>query len=612
MQHNLWISVSKFKSNLSIITNVWAMVLTTFIIIFLILSGFLFWQYSDQNNLFNHLSYALSWMISLVGLHDQNMTISAMNSSGELIKYSVNTYQTNSIIAQSITEEKNNIFIISMASVFVAFILTWVIFKLFLMTNNKDESTFIRGAKIITAQNMRKLIALRKETSNFLLGVISIPKSKLSRHIGFFGDTGVGKSVSIMKLLDVIRQNNEKAFIVDKSGEFIQHFYNPETDIILSPFDDRSAGWTPFYEAEDIQDFERLAKSFIPTVTGLGKDDHWPEASVTVLSWLMYQISTQIDNPTIDDLINVLIDKNIEIEENLLGEEVLVTKRKLYEILEGTLAELVIDPSSPDHASSVIASIAPKIRALFYLRGLEERERFSINDWVKDEDNKGWVFIRVSEDQLDAVNPIITAWIDTFIKGVISLPKSSTRIVHALIDELQSFEKINSLAKAAFEGRKHGLRLMVGFTSVMELISIYGEHSVKATLSMLNTKVIFTTSEPDAAEWNAKVLGEEDVKLANQSISAGTNDNVSMSEDRRKQFIVMPAEIQNLPDLTSYVKFSGDWPVTKIETKYVDRPIKSKHFIKRILPDPRLTKKSTIVEEDTDNEIIDDEEKFII
>lgn len=587
MQRELWISFSKLKTNFSIFFQTLSSVLLVFIVVLMLVTSAAAYKILDENKALNMLSYSISYLIEKLPFDGSKIKMSSFKEDGEIIKYTASNYKTEPRIINAIKNESSQILLVLLSVFFVSILFTWLILKFILKLGGTGSTgKFIRGAKIITESQMKKLIRMRKETSDYLIGAISIPTSKLSRHIGFFGDTGVGKSVSIMELLDVIRSKKESAFIIDKSGEFIQHFYDPEIDIILSPFDDRSKCWSPFYEADDIQDYERLARSFIPTVESSGQNDHWPEASVTVLSWLMYELSIQIDRPSIDDIIDILTIQDKVVEENLLGDEEIIKTRKLNELLRGTLAELLIDPESPEHTNSVIASITPKIRALFYLRGLENREPYSIRDWVNDDDRKGWIFIRVSEDQLDAVNPVITAWIDTFIKCVISLPKSRSRIIHAVIDELQSFEKINTLSKAASEGRKHGLRLMLGFTSIMELISKYGEHSVKSTLSMLNTKVIFTTSEPDAAEWCAKILGEEDVKLPNESISAGTNDNVSMSDDRRKQFVVLPSEIQLLPDLTSYVKFSGDWPVTSIKTMWKDRPVIAEHFIKRTLPVP--------------------------
>ena len=53
---------------------------------------------------------------------------------------------------------------------------------------------------------------------------------------------------------------------------------------------------------------------------------------------------------------------------------------------------------------------------------------------------------------------------------------------------------------------------------------------------------------------------------------------------RRIVNIVMPSQLQTLPRFQAYVKFSGDWPVTKIKTQYKERPEVAPYSIERRLP----------------------------
>lgn len=448
----------------------------------------------------------------------------------------------------------------------------------------RSDSEFIRGGKFADADELSSAIKRMNDESSLMLGNIPMLRSLENRHMGFSGDTGTGKSQALLAVVSWAKAQGHKGVIVDKTGEFTQHLFDPETDKILSPFDDRSLGWTPYNEGDDLFDFERLAKSFVPLVQGsAGGNEHWPEASLTVLSWLFFRLKEE-GRTTIDDLVDVLTVAHEHVEKDALGEDQIVKIRGVNELLKGTLADMVIDPSSPEHAMSVIGTLVPKIRSFWYLRGLENREQFSFRKWAADDSQKGWVFIRVTEDQLDSVNPVVTAWIDTLVKAVLSLPKSSERVIWAMVDELQSFEKINALGKGVFEGRKHGLRMLLGFASVNELQEIYGEKSVKSIMSMLGTKLVFRTSEPDAAEWNSKMLLEEDVMSEQQGISFGTNDNLNASDRREKQALVTASEIATVPDLTAFVRFAGDWPTSKTVFKYKAWPDVATPFIPRTMP----------------------------
>lgn len=448
----------------------------------------------------------------------------------------------------------------------------------------RSDSEFIRGGKFAGAADLSSAIKRLKNESSLMLGNIPMLRSLENRHMGFSGDTGTGKSQALLAVVSWAKAQGHKGVIVDKTGEFTQHLFDPKTDKILSPFDDRSVGWTPYNEGEELFDFERLAKSFVPLAQGAsGGNEHWPEATLTVLTWLFYRLKEE-GKTTVDDLVDVLTVAHEHVEKDALGEDQIIKIRGVNELLKGTLADMVIDPSSPEHAMSVIGTLVPKIRSFWYLRGLEQREQFSFRKWAADDSEKGWIFIRVTEDQLDSVNPVITAWIDTLVKAVLSLPKSSERVIWAAVDELQSFEKINALSKGVFEGRKHGLRMLLGFASVNELQDIYGEKPVKSIMSMLGTKLVFRTSEPDAAEWNSKMLLEEDVMAEQQGISFGTNDNLNASDRRERQALVTASEIATIPDLTAFVRFAGDWPTSKTTFIYKAWPDVAVPFIPRSLP----------------------------
>jgi len=472
----------------------------------------------------------------------------------------------------------------------------------------KKKKIRLRGAEFLEAEDFAQVIKKEGLGSPYPLGNIPWLNEKVARHLYLSGDTGVGKSQALMDILQVIRGRGEKAILLDKNGELLSHFYDPETDFILGPFDERSENWTPFLEGMEEVDFERMAKSFIPVNSTGSKDDHWPEASVTVFSALLYQVSRGEEfTGSINDILTKLLESTKSVETNLLGHEREVVKRGLTELINGTLASLVVDNNSPEHASSVIASIVPKIRALRYLRGLENNRDFSIRDWIKNDDQKGWLFIRVSEEEMDAAGPLVTAWFDTVIKAILSLKPSKDRVIWNVIDELQSLGKINSLKTALNEGRKHGLRNILGFTSANELMSIYGEHSAKAMLSQCNTKLVFQTDEPTAAKWNAELLGMEEVVTENESLNFGKNDSQGMSEQRTDKYLIMPSEVQRLPAFTAYLKFSGDYPVTQIKTTYTDREIIAETSAPRKMPPPLVVEQKVILP----NEVEDNESDFL-
>lgn len=569
-----------------------------FFIAFVLSLSLSFYTFSDRLNVNNAALYCVSSLLD--ALQKKDIVLHYKLADGGRVPFEVGTYSKQKVLIRGV-ENVEKILIFSGGASFLFGLLAVVGVSSFFrnaQSNRKQKKKHIRGAQFDEAEELRDLVEERGEASNVFLGEVSVPTSKLPRHFSLTGDTGVGKSQLLMDVLDVVRAAGDKAVILDKNGELMSHYYDPNRDYVLGPFDDRALNWTPFCEGLSELDFERLSRSFIPSVT-TGKEDHWPEASVTVMTALLYQLTAQKEfQGTIDEILIAFMDVKKVVEKNLLGANEIVVKRKLYELLKGTLASMVVDQDAAEHASNVVASIVPKIRALRFLRGLDKKKTFSIRDWAKNDADKGWLFLRVTEEQLEVVGPLVSVLIDTAIKAVLSLEKSPSRVIWAVIDELQSMGKINTLPKALTEGRKHGLRCILSFPSVNQLFDIYGENLATAMLSQCNTKVIFQTDEPKAAKWNAELLGLEEVVRENESTHYGDKENRGVSEQDKDRYIVMPAEIQSLAPFTAYLKFAGNWPVTKIKTRYRDRPIVAAPSVERVLPPP-LVLKSASKSEDT-------------
>lgn len=557
-----------------------------FFVAFLLSLSLSFYLFSDRFKVSNAALYGVSSL--LVTLQKNDTILHYQLPNGERVPFTVENYSNQNVLTRSVEHVEKMMLYAGSSSLLFGLLTVVGVSSFFRSTqaNRKQKKKHIRGAQFDETDELRALVEERGEASNVFLGGVPVPTSKLARHFSLTGDTGVGKSQLLMDVLDVVRAAGNKAIILDKNGELMSHYYDPNRDYVLGPFDDRAFNWTPFCEGLNELDFERVSRSFIPSVT-TGKEDHWPEASVTVMTALLYQLSVQKDfKATIDEILMTFMDVKKVVEKNLLGVNEIVVKRKVYELLKGTLASMVVDQDAAEHASNVIASIVPKIRALRFLRGLENKPTFSIRDWAKNDTDKGWLFLRVTEEQMEVVGPLVSVWIDTAIKAVLSLEKSTNRVIWAVIDELQSMGKINTLPKALTEGRKHGLRCILSFPSVNQLFDIYGENLATAMLSQCNTKVIFQTDEPKAAKWNAELLGLEEVVRENESTHYGDRENRGVSEQDKDRYIVMPAEIQSLAPFTAYLKFAGNWPVTKIKTGYRDRPIVAAATVERVLPPP--------------------------
>jgi type IV secretory pathway TraG/TraD family ATPase VirD4 len=138
------------------------------------------------------------------------------------------------------------------------------------------------------------------------------------------------------------------------------------------------------------------------------------------------------------------------------------------------------------------------------------------------------------------------------------------------IDEAKKLKSLMGLA----EGRKYGGCVLAGFQSKPQLEDIYGGNSAEAMLDLFNTKLFFRCTELTTQSWISKVLGDKEEAAPQENISFGANsmrDGVSLSRHTRQKPLVMPAELSQLQDLEAYVKYPGDYPCTKIQSKFQRR-----------------------------------------
>ena len=169
------------------------------------------------------------------------------------------------------------------------------------------------------------------------------------------------------------------------------------------------------------------------------------------------------------------------------------------------------------------------------------------------------------------LTPLISAWVDMAINALMVLPANYGRRLWFVIDELAALQKLPRLNMGLAEGRKYGGCFLVGFQSKSQLEEIYGRNGAESMLDLFNTKLFFRCTEPSSQQWISKVLGDKEEAEPTENISYGahsTRDGVSLSRHTRQKPLVLPAELSQLQDLECYIKLPGNYPCTKIQTRF--------------------------------------------
>lgn len=394
---------------------------------------------------------------------------------------------------------------------------------------------------------------------------VPFPESAETRHTAFGGTSGTGKTIAMRALVKQIVTNGDKAIIYDRMGSYTKEFYNPKTDIILNPLDQRSPCWAPFYEVLHPHQADQVAAALIELPRS--GDPTWAEAARLALAETMKKMARLSLYPSNKMIIDMLVKSDFS---------------RTRKFLEGTFAHNVMPEASPRTAASVVFTNVIGLRALRILKDGEDY--FSIRKWVTDEDRRGILFLPNRADQATLLKPLISCWLDITIESIKSLNQSNTRRIWVVIDELGSLQRLESILGAADEIRQFGGCMAVSFQSFAKIREIYGSDGADALISSFNSRIYFGTPEEGMAKWAARNLGEQKYSRYDEGLSYGAStarDGVNIHEREQKELVVMPSEIQSLKKLTGFIKFPDDIPPAKFKLKWSPTPENQPAFIAR-------------------------------
>jgi len=431
---------------------------------------------------------------------------------------------------------------------------------------DQGEDSYLRGTKIATGKELTKILTKDENASKIKISRVPIVKDSERSHFFIHGTTGTGKTQSFGHLIDNIRAQKQRAIIYDKGGIFIQSFYNPKTDIILNPLDARSANWHLWHECQDRADYDSLTESFIATPAHVS-DPFWIEAARAVFSAAAYKMS-QEENPTVPQLLKTLLRSD-------LGE--------IERLLQGTGAESLVSDKIEKTALCVRASVATAVKSLQYIAD-KGAQRFAVRQWVLNE-NKGKkggiLFISSVAEKHATLRPLITMWLDTAVRTILSLSENERRRIWILLDELPTLNKLPCLQNTLALGRKYGVCGVIGIQNYAMLQATYGNSGAESLKDLCNTSLFFRSPSRRMSDWAANELGECEFEQVDEGVSYGANtirDGVSVNNHRVKRNIIISSEIMTLNNLEAFLKLSGNYPVCKVNVDYVKRKINHKSF----------------------------------
>ncbi len=374
---------------------------------------------------------------------------------------------------------------------------------------------------------------------------VAVPFEDEFKHFKFIGTTGTGKSTVMRELLHAALHRGDRAVIADPDGGYLSRFYDPKRgDVILNPFDARSAKWNLFAELKNAYDVDELAQAFIPD---RGSDPTWTNFARILFA----AVTAQAQIAGIDDI----------------GEHyrllVTASKDELQVLVSGTPAAPFLEAGSDKLFQGARSTVTAAVKSLDFVRA-QQTPLFSVREWIKT--GRGVLFLPYQADQISALKAIISIWMRLAIFQTMSLGEGDHRLWFA-VDELDALGAINGLPDALTRLRKFGGRCVLGLQSIAQASTNYGQGVAQSLIENTGNTLILRCSASEGggtARYASKLIGEREVVRLARSVSRSSGmrfgsdrDTEGHSEQTATELAVMTAQIEQLPDRTGFLKFTS-------------------------------------------------------
>jgi Type IV secretion-system coupling protein DNA-binding domain len=395
-------------------------------------------------------------------------------------------------------------------------------------------------------QQRRGSLRARNDEAITLAGIPVAPLDE-TKHFKLIGTTGTGKSTAIRELLTGALRRGDRAIIADPDGGYLARFKDTSRgDVVLNPFDPDSRKWDLFGEINNAYDIDQLARSLLPDQGG--PDRSWISYARTFFG----SVTRQAHEAGVKDIRELY---------NLL---VVADTKELRGLLAGTPAQPFLEEHNGRMFDSIRSVTSSAVGSLDYV-AQQTTGPLSIRQWVRQESDEakgGVLFIPYKAGQIAALRSTISAWMRLAIFEAMSQPEGDQRLWF-VVDELDALGQIDGLKDALARLRKFGGRCVLGFQSIAQVSSTYGSGEAQTIVENCGNTLILRCSGSDhggTANFASRLIGQREVLRTNRSRSRRPTDFLSsttLSEHVGIEPAVMDSQIEQLPDLSGYLKFAS-------------------------------------------------------
>lgn len=439
----------------------------------------------------------------------------------------------------------------------------------FMVRRSGLTETHKRGASVADSRRAQRRTAgiRRRHPGQLTLGGVAIPAADESKHFKLIGTTGTGKSTAIRELIGAALGRGDRAVIADPDGGYLSRFFDRyRGDVVLNPFEPDSVKWDWSAEINNAYDVEQLASGLIPS-TDDASGREWRGYARTFLTAVARRCH-QFGRHDPAELWRLLAVAS--------GDE-------LRPIVAGTPAQPFLDPDNARMFGSIRSVTASAIAAFEYIQ-TQRASPFSVREWVRNPARSGNLFIPYKAGQIAALRSIIATWMRLAIFEAMSQSEDCDQRLWFVIDELDALGAIDGLKDALARLRKFGGRCVLGFQSLAQVSGTYGAGDAQTIIENCGNTLILRCSGSEhggTSQFASRLIGEREIVRRQTSrgrdresalAARGSRRSSNVSDQHVTETAVMPSQLEQLPDLTGYLKTASSPTWLKVRFGRSRRP----------------------------------------
>ncbi len=332
-------------------------------------------------------------------------------------------------------------------------------------------------------------------------------------------------------MMSEVIERGERAFIYDEKREFTGLFFNPETTVLLAPWDTRSTPWDIQADAYNATLAQLISERMISET----RDPLWSSGARMLFTGMMEVLNHTQRRWGWQELANMLS----------LDEATLHAQLTAY---YPRAARFIVEGSK-----TTLSFFAQLIGCLGWLYTLSEawpascKDGFCLRDWVvKDNTDKPVLIIQADKRYKDIGAPLCSTLIALMTSHTLALSNTPRRELWPFIDELGNLPKNPALLEWMSLGRSKGSRIIAGTQSLAQIKRDFDSEEAEAMLNMFTMFISMRVGAiGEASKEAANVFGERVVERLTSS--AGQGDGTTANWHRETLPLVTSSDLVQLP-----------------------------------------------------------------